>query len=288
MGSAGAMAVGSADRYYQKKYHENQKFNFLYLGRIIKDKGIKEYLKAIANIKIDFPNINFIFVGKINTNNKELTNLFNQFIKKNFIIFKSEINDVRDELYNCDCVVLPSYREGLSKTLLEASAIGRPMLVSDVPGCKDIVKDGFNGLLFKPKNYKSLQNTLLTNNILDLNKCNIYIVTVPTPVNSKNIPNLNPLKKACLDISKFLKLNDIVIFESTVFPGLTEDYCVNWLKKYNNLIYNKDFFCGYSPERINPGDKTKTLTNIIKITSGSNKSISNKIDKLYRSIITFL
>ena len=125
----------------------------------------------------------------------------------------------------------------------------------------------------------------ITNNINNLSDVNIFIVTVPTPVNKKNIPDLRPLKNVCLNISKFLKINDVVIFESTVYPGLTEDFCVKWLKTYNNLIYNKDFFCGYSPERINPGDKSKTLTKIKKITSGSNPKTSNLVNNLYKSII---
>ena len=125
----------------------------------------------------------------------------------------------------------------------------------------------------------------ITNNINHLSDINIFIVTVPTPVNKKNIPDLKPLKNVCLNISKFLKINDVVIFESTVYPGLTEDSCVKWLKTYNNLIYNKDFFCGYSPERINPGDKSKTLTKIKKITSGSNPRTSKLVNKLYKSII---
>ena len=125
----------------------------------------------------------------------------------------------------------------------------------------------------------------ITNNINHLSDINIFIVTVPTPVNKKNIPDLKPLKNVCLNISKFLKINDVVIFESTVYPGLTEDFCVKWLRTYNNLIYNKDFFCGYSPERINPGDKSKTLTKIKKITSGSNPKTSKLVNKLYKSII---
>jgi len=124
-----------------------------------------------------------------------------------------------------------------------------------------------------------------TNKISFLADCNIYIITVPTPVYKNNKPNLNPLKNACLKISNMIKKNDVVIFESTVFPGLTEEYCVNWINSKNNLIYNKEFFCGYSPERINPGDKTKTLTKIIKITSGSNSKTANKVDQLYKSII---
>ena len=93
------------------------------------------------------------------------------------------------------------------------------------------------------------------------------------------------MKNACLNISRILKKKDIVIFESTVFPGLTEDYCTKWLSNDNDLEFNKDYFCGYSPERINPGDKNKSLTKIKKITSGSNKKTANIVDQLYKSII---
>ncbi len=124
-----------------------------------------------------------------------------------------------------------------------------------------------------------------TNDVSEISGSNYYIVAVPTPINSKKKPKLNNLKNACTTISKVLKKNDIVVFESTVYPGLTEEYCVPLLEKNNKLKLNKDFFCGYSPERINPGDKINNIKNIIKITSGSNKYSANKIDKLYKSII---
>ena len=130
-----------------------------------------------------------------------------------------------------------------------------------------------------------VKNCLLTSNIKILKTCNIFIVTVPTPITKLKKPNLKPLKEACISLSSLIKKNDIIIFESTVYPGLTEDFCVPLLCLNNNLIYNKDFFCGYSPERINPGDKKNTLTNIVKITSGSNNKTANKVDKLYKSII---
>jgi len=119
----------------------------------------------------------------------------------------------------------------------------------------------------------------------DLNSCNIYIVTVPTPINHFKAPDLTPLINASKMIGKVLKENDIVIYESTVYPGCTEEDCVPVLEKNSGLIYNKDFYCGYSPERINPGDKVNTLTKIKKVTSGSTPKIASLVDELYSSII---
>ncbi len=120
----------------------------------------------------------------------------------------------------------------------------------------------------------------------DISDCNVYIVTVPTPIDKHNAPNLIPLHKASATVGKVLKKSDVVIYESTVFPGCTEEECVPILEKLSGLTFNEDFFCGYSPERINPGDKTHTLTKILKITSGSTPEIADKIDALYGSIIT--
>ena len=119
-----------------------------------------------------------------------------------------------------------------------------------------------------------------------LNDVNIFIVTVPTPVDNVNRPDLNPIKKATTLLAEFIKIGDIVIYESTVFPGCTEEVCVPIIEHLSGLAYNKDFFCGYSPERINPGDKVNSLTKIKKITSGSTPEISTEIDNLYKSIIT--
>ena len=119
----------------------------------------------------------------------------------------------------------------------------------------------------------------------DLKKCNIFIITVPTPVLKNKKPDLRPLKNSSILVAKYLKKNSIVIYESTVFPGCTEEVCVPLLAKFSELKYNIDFFCGYSPERINFGDKKHTLTSIKKITSGSSPQISNIIDKLYARII---
>ena len=125
-----------------------------------------------------------------------------------------------------------------------------------------------------------------TNELEKLRTCNIYIVTVPTPVDKNNRPDLSLLFKASNLIGKVLKRGDIVIYESTVYPGVTEDECVPVLERSSGLKFNVDFFAGYSPERINPGDKEHTVANILKITSGSTAEIAEVVDSLYRSIIT--
>jgi UDP-N-acetyl-D-galactosamine dehydrogenase len=119
----------------------------------------------------------------------------------------------------------------------------------------------------------------------DLRTCNFYIVTVPTPVDAHNAPDLSPLKSASAIVGKLLKKRDIVVYESTVFPGCTEEECVPILERESGLRFNADFSCGYSPERINPGDKEHTLTRIRKITSGSNPEAAEVIDGVYSSII---
>ena len=135
------------------------------------------------------------------------------------------------------------------------------------------------------KEFLKSKKLKFTNSLLQLKSCNIYIVTVPTPITKKKIPDLRYIRNACLSSSQILKKNDIVIFESTVYPGLTEEFCVPILQRKSGLVYNKDFYCGYSPERINPNDKIYNIKNIVKITSGSNDFIANKIDKLYKKII---
>ena len=125
----------------------------------------------------------------------------------------------------------------------------------------------------------------------ELDGCKVFIVTVPTPIDEVNRPDLTPLIKASETVAKSLKVGDIVIYESTVFPGCTEEVCVPILERLSGLVFNQDFFCGYSPERINPGDKVNTLSKITKITSGSTPAVAKEIDALYKSIIaagTFL
>jgi UDP-N-acetyl-D-galactosamine dehydrogenase len=125
-----------------------------------------------------------------------------------------------------------------------------------------------------------------TYDVNDIREASIYIVTVPTPVDQFNNPDLTPVRKATETVAHNLKAGDIVIYESTVYPGVTEDYCVPILEKISGLIYNESFFCGYSPERINPGDKHHTLTKIRKVTSGSTPEIADEVDALYSAIIT--
>ena len=125
-----------------------------------------------------------------------------------------------------------------------------------------------------------------TTNLKDLEQANFYIVTVPTPVDKNNKPDLTPLYKASETVGKYLKKDDIVVYESTVFPGATEEECVPILEKISGLKFNEDFYVGYSPERINPGDKERTVTKILKVTSGSTPEIGKKIDAVYKSIIT--
>ena len=123
-------------------------------------------------------------------------------------------------------------------------------------------------------------------NIDDIKTCNYYIVTVPTPIDKNNKPNLKPLYKSSETVGKVLKKGDIVIYESTVYPGVTEDECIPILENISKLKFNKDFYAGYSPERINPGDKLHTVDKILKVTSGSTPETGKKVDDLYASVIT--
>ena len=133
------------------------------------------------------------------------------------------------------------------------------------------------------QNAKHLQ---FTTNLDDLRTCNVFIVTVPTPIDEHKRPDLTPLIKASETVGKVMKAGDIVIYESTVYPGCTEDDCVPVLEKFSGLKFNQDFFCGYSPERINPGDKEHRVTTIKKVTSGSTPEVADLVDALYNQIIT--
>ncbi len=153
----------------------------------------------------------------------------------------------------------------------------------------DELNSGFDRTLELSSNQvkESIKNGMLfTMNLDDVKDCNIYIVTVPTPIDENNEPDLTPLIKSSQSVGKILKKDDIVIYESTVYPGVTEDICVPELEEMSGLKFNTDFFCGYSPERINPGDKEHTVTKILKITAGSTPEIAQKVDELYKSIIT--
>ena len=133
----------------------------------------------------------------------------------------------------------------------------------------------------------SIKNGMkFTLDVEDIKCCNIYIVTVPTPIDDNNEPDLTPIVKSTQTVGRVLKKDDIVIYESTVYPGVTEEICVPILEEFSGLKFNETFFCGYSPERINPGDKEHTVTKILKITSGSTPEIAKRVDDLYKSIIT--
>jgi len=125
-----------------------------------------------------------------------------------------------------------------------------------------------------------------TTDVADIRECEVFIVTVPTPIDKYKNPDLTPLEKSSATIGKLLKKGDIVVYESTVYPGATEEVCVHILEAESGLKFNKDFFCGYSPERINPGDKEHRVNTIKKVTSGSTHEVAEKVDRLYRSIIT--
>lgn len=132
---------------------------------------------------------------------------------------------------------------------------------------------------------KQLQNVNFTSSEAALKNANIYIVTVPTPIDKYMQPDLSPIISASKLIAKYIGKGDIVIYESTVFPGCTEDVCVPLLESISGLKFNEDFFCGYSPERINPGDKERRVHNIVKVTSGSTPEIAEKVDNLYKAIV---
>lgn len=159
-------------------------------------------------------------------------------------------------------------KEGKDVTLEVENCLLQSVLCSDNP----IVSERTTGLY-------------CTTDTHEINGANVFIVTVPTPVDKNNRPDLTPLYKASETVGKALKKNDIVIYESTVYPGVTEEECVPVLEKISGLKFNIDFFCGYSPERINPGDKEKTVEKILKVTSGSTPEIGKVVDDLYKSVI---
>mgnify|MGYP003970088049 CR=1 FL=1 len=149
------------------------------------------------------------------------------------------------------------------------------------------LRDGNDSTLEVSQNELSDAKLLnFSSDAIELDSCHIFIITVPTPIDSVNRPDLTPIQQASETVGKHLKKGDLIIYESTVFPGCTEEICVPILERISGLTFNKDFFCGYSPERINPGDKVNTLTKIKKITSGSTQEVSREVDHLYRSIIT--
>ncbi len=161
--------------------------------------------------------------------------------------------------------------------------------IGELHDCNDITLEVDSDLLKEvtiPESEIGQKGLLCSYNNEHLKNCNVYIITVPTPVDKNNRPDLTPLYKASETVGKVLKKGDYVVYESTVYPGVTEDECVPVLEKFSGLKFNVDFFCGYSPERINPGDKLHTVAKILKITSGSTPETADIIDKLYASIIT--
>lgn len=153
-----------------------------------------------------------------------------------------------------------------------------------IDATNELTSEVLNGVIQKNKNFE--QGLFCTTALGDIQSCQYYIVTVPTPVDKHNRPDLTPLYKASEAVGRVLSKGDIVIYESTVYPGVTEDECVPVLEKTSGLKFNEDFFVGYSPERINPGDKEHTVEKILKVTSGSTPEVGQKVDALYNSVIT--
>ncbi len=149
------------------------------------------------------------------------------------------------------------------------------------------LENGYDRTLeVEDEDLKGAKKLTYTSKLNDLKACNYYIVTVPTPIDKNKRPDLTPLIKASETVGKVLSKGDIVIYESTVYPGATEEECVPVLEKHSGLKFNKDFYCGYSPERINPGDKVHTFTTIKKVTAGSTPEVGRKVDELYQKVVT--
>lgn len=165
----------------------------------------------------------------------------------------------------------------------------RPVVGLDIneKRVKELRDDGIDHTLeVDSDELQSSEQLTFTSDINDIADANFYIITVPTPIDDNNAPDLKPLESASTTVGKVIKKGDIVVYESTVYPGATEEVCVPIIEKISGLIFNQDFYAGYSPERINPGDKVNTLTKITKITSGSTPKAADLIDSLYASIIT--
>ena len=143
-----------------------------------------------------------------------------------------------------------------------------------------------SSLEVEPEILKEATQLRYTTNYEDLAECNIFVITVPTPIDKNKRPDLTPLERASETVGKILKPNDIVIYESTVYPGATEEVCIPILETQSGLTYNQDFYAGYSPERINPGDKEHRVSNILKVTSGSTPDVADFVDLLYQQVIT--
>ena len=156
----------------------------------------------------------------------------------------------------------------------------------NAPRVKELQAGIDNTLEVEPELLKEATQLSYTADVKAIADCNVYVVTVPTPIDEFKTPDLSPLEKASEMLGKILKKGDVVIFESTVYPGATEEVCVPIMEQHSGLKYNQDFYVGYSPERINPGDKEHRVTNILKVTSGSTPEIADYVDSLYQTVIT--
>jgi UDP-N-acetyl-D-galactosamine dehydrogenase len=174
-------------------------------------------------------------------------------------------------------------KSGFDRTLEVEEALLKKVISSENPVLASGVAVAMNGSA--GINDSEETGLYFSHELSDISDCNVYIVTVPTPVDKHNRPDLTPLYKASETVGKVLKKGDIVIYESTVYPGVTEDECVPVLEKYSGLKFNSDFYCGYSPERINPGDKEHTVTKIKKVVSGSTPEIGDVVEEIYKTII---
>jgi len=195
--------------------------------------------------------------------------------------------DIKIAVIGLGYVGLPLARLFATKFSVIGFDINKPRvaeLMSGIDSTLEIEKDLLqSSLIDSPSGEVGLY---CTTNLEDLKDCNYYIITVPTPVDRNNRPDLTPLYKSSETVGEVLKKGDIVIYESTVYPGVTEDECIPVLEKVSGLKFNQDFFAGYSPERINPGDKEHTVDKILKVTAGSTPEIGKKVDDLYKAVIT--
>jgi UDP-N-acetyl-D-galactosamine dehydrogenase len=191
---------------------------------------------------------------------------------------KMKLNDLKLAVIGLGYVGLPLAVEfGKSRSVI-AYDINKKRISKLKKGIDETLEVTFDEL-------KTSSLIRFTSNLKDLASCNCFIVTVPTPIDESNSPDLSPLQNACKDIGSILSKRSIIIFESTVYPGVTEEVCVPIIEEISNLKFNKDFYCGYSPERINPGDKGHRINSIKKITSGSTPQIAKLVDQLYKEII---
>ena len=181
-------------------------------------------------------------------------------------------------------------RKGIDSTLEVENEVLRAVLKNEYPfKVNSALQEQLAGLAiesYQPKQEKIDNGLYCTTDLGDISECNYYIITVPTPIDKNNRPDLTPLYKSSEAVASVLKKGDTVIYESTVYPGVTEDECVPVLERVSGLKFNEDFFVGYSPERINPGDKEHTVEKILKVTAGSTPEVGKKVDELYKSVIT--